>query len=322
MTLDPKRAQLAHEYKAALRDASEGAGEEALAHAYELGRVAAGSGVGVVELAAIHTDAMRDVLGRAAPAPELEQFFAEALSPFEMTHRGFRDTINRLEAANRELEAFSYSVSHDLRAPLRTISAFTQALAEDLRYQLDDKSRDHFRRVLAAASRMNDLIDALLELSQINRAQLGRHQVDMTQIATSVLDELKRRDVSRKIVGRVEPSLLVDADARLLRIVFENLIGNAIKFTAQQASALIEVGSAKIEGETAFFVRDNGAGFDMQYADRLFVPFQRLHGEREFAGTGIGLATVRRVVERHGGRIWASGAPGLGATFYFTLPAC
>ena len=322
MTLDPKRAQLAHEYKAALREANDGAGESALSHAYELGRVAAGSGVGVVELAAIHTDALREVLGANAPAPPLEQFFAEALSPFEMTHRGFKDTINRLEAANRELEAFSYSVSHDLRAPLRTISAFTQALAEDLRYQLDDKSRDHLRRVLAAASRMNDLIDALLELSQINRAQLGRHQVDLSQIATSVLDELKRRDVSRKIVGRVQPALLVDADARLLRIVFENLIGNAIKFTAKVASALIEVGAESFEGETAYFVRDNGAGFDMQYAERLFVPFQRLHGDREFAGTGIGLATVRRVVERHGGRIWASAAPGLGATFYFTLPAC
>jgi light-regulated signal transduction histidine kinase (bacteriophytochrome) len=317
---DPKRAQLAHEYRSALRQASEGAGEIALAHAYELGRIAAGSGVGVVELATIHAEAMREVLGDRAPPPELEQFFAEALSPFEMTHRGFRDTIERLEAANRELEAFSYSVSHDLRAPLRTISAFTQALAEDLRYQLDDKSRDHLRRVLAAASRMNDLIDALLELSQINRAQLGRHQVDLTSLATSVLDELKRRDVSRKIVGRVAPNMVVEADARLMRILFENLVGNAIKFTAKQPAAHIDIGSEAIAGEVAYFVRDDGAGFDMQYAERLFTPFQRLHGEREFAGTGIGLATVRRIVERHGGRIWASSAPDQGATFYFTIP--
>ncbi len=322
MTTDPKRAQLAHEYKSALREANAGAGEAALAHAYELGRMAAGGGVGVVELASIHADALREVLGERAPASELEQFFAEALSPFEMTHRGFRDTINRLEAANRELEAFSYSVSHDLRAPLRTISAFTQALADDFRYQLDDKSRDHLRRVLAAASRMNELIDALLELSQISRAQLGRHEVDLTALATAVLDELKRRDVSRKIVGRVAPGLVVEADARLLRIALENLIGNAIKFTSKIPAAKIEVGAEQVEGETAYFVRDNGAGFDMQYADRLFVPFQRLHGEREFGGTGIGLATVRRIVERHGGRIWATSAPGAGATFYFTLPAC
>jgi light-regulated signal transduction histidine kinase (bacteriophytochrome) len=317
---DPKRAQLAHEYKSALREANDGAGEVALAHAYELGRIAAGSGVGVVELAEIHAAALTEVLGDRAPPQPIQQFFAEAMSPFEMTHRGFRDGVERLQAANRELEAFSYSVSHDLRAPLRTISAFTQALAEDLRYQLDDKSRDHLRRVLAAASRMNDLIDALLELSQINRAQLGRHQVELSMLATSVLDELKRRDVSRKIVGRVEPGLLVDADARLLRILLENLIGNAIKFTALLPAAQIFVGSEQIDGETVYFVRDNGAGFDMQNAERLFEPFQRLHGEREFGGTGIGLATVRRIVERHGGRIWASAAPGQGATFYFTLP--
>jgi light-regulated signal transduction histidine kinase (bacteriophytochrome) len=319
---DPKRAQLVHEYKSALRSAIEGAGEVALAHAYELGRMAAGSGVGIVELATIHAEAVREVLGDRAPAPEVERFFTEALSPFEMTHRGFRDTIERLQAANRELETFSYSVSHDLRAPLRTISAFTQALADDLKFQLDDKSRDHLRRVLAAAARMNDLIDALLELSQINRAQLGRHHVDVSALATSVLDELKRRDVSRKIVGRVMTGLVVDADARLLRILFENLIGNAIKFTAKLPAAQIDIGSEIIEGEVAYFVRDNGAGFDMEYAERLFVPFQRLHGEREFAGTGIGLATARRIVERHGGRIWASSAPGQGATFYFTLPPC
>jgi light-regulated signal transduction histidine kinase (bacteriophytochrome) len=321
MSDDPKRAQLAHEYRSALRSASDGGGELALAHAYELGRMAAGSGVGVVELATIHADAVHAVLGAQAPASALDQFFAEALSPFEMTHRGFRDTIESLQAANRELEAFSYSVSHDLRAPLRTISAFTQALAEDLRYQLDDRSRDHLRRVLAAASRMNDLIDALLELSQINRVQLGRHEVDLSALATAVLDELKRRDVTRKIVGRVAPNLVVDADGRLLRILLENLLGNAIKFTAKLPAANIEVGCEHHAGETVFIVRDNGAGFDMQYATRLFIPFQRLHTEREFGGTGIGLATVHRIVERHGGRIWASGSPGQGATFYFTLPA-
>ena len=318
---DPKRRQLAHEYANALRACVQGAGETALAHAYELGRIAAGSGVGVVELAQIHHAAMQEVLADGAPPPDIDQFFAEALSPFEMTHRGFREANERLESANRELEAFSYSVSHDLRSPLRTISAFTQALAEDLRYQLDDKSRDHLRRVLAAASRMNDLIDALLELSQINRAQLGRHRVDFSALAIAALDELKRRDVSRKIVGVVEPSMVVEADARLLRILLDNLLGNAVKFTAKLPAARIEVGSHKAERDTVFFVRDNGAGFDMQYAERLFAPFARLHSEKEFGGTGIGLATVRRIVDRHGGRIWAEGKPGQGATFYFTLPS-
>jgi light-regulated signal transduction histidine kinase (bacteriophytochrome) len=318
---DPKRVQLEHEYSTALKDAVSGAGEIALSHAYELGRMAAGTGIGVVELAEIHDNAMREVLGTSAPPPEVDQFFAEALSPFEMTHRGFREANERLEAAVRELEAFSYSVSHDLRAPLRTISAFTQALAEDLRHQLDDKAKDHLRRVLAAAARMSDLIDALLELSRISRSQLGRHKVDLSSTAQSVVEELRRRDVSRKLGATIAPDLTVDADGRLMRILFDNLIGNAWKFTMNMPNPHVEIGSERREGEQVFFVRDNGAGFDMQYADRLFTPFQRLHSEREYAGTGIGLATVRRIVERHGGRIWAEGAPEKGATFYFTIPA-
>jgi light-regulated signal transduction histidine kinase (bacteriophytochrome) len=318
---DPQRIQLEHEYSTALRDCVSGAGEVALAHAYELGRMAAGTGIGVVELAAIHDHALREVLGDTAPPPEVDQFFAEALSPFEMTHRGFREANERLESAVRELEAFSYSVSHDLRAPLRTISAFTQALAEDLRYQLDDKARDHLRRVLAAAARMNDLIDALLELSRISRSPLGRHAVDLSAVATAVVDELRRRDVSRKLGATVETGLTAEADGRLVRILFDNLVGNAWKFTAKTDHPHVHIGAERHGNETVFYVRDNGAGFDMAFADRLFTPFQRLHGEREYAGTGIGLATVKRIVERHGGRIWAESTPGEGASFYFTLPA-
>jgi light-regulated signal transduction histidine kinase (bacteriophytochrome) len=318
---DPKRLQLEHEYSTALRDCVTGAGELALTHAYELGRMAAGTGIGVVELAEIHDHAMRDVLGKSAPPAEVDRFFAEALSPYEMTHRGFREANERLEAAVRELEAFSYSVSHDLRAPLRTISAFTQALAEDLRYQLDDKARDHLRRVLAAAARMSELIDALLELSRISRAAVGRHRVDLSQIAHAVIDEARRRDVTRRLSATVAPGLEVHADGRLVRILFDNLIGNAWKFTSKTADPHVEVGSERRDGETVFFVRDNGAGFDMTYADRLFTPFQRLHSDRDYAGTGIGLATVRRIVERHGGKIWAESEPGKGATFFFTLPS-
>lgn len=317
---DPQRIQLEQEYSTALRDCVSGAGEVALAHAYELGRMAAGTGIGVVELAAIHDAALREVLGEKAPPPEVDQFFAEALSPFEMTHRGFREANERLEAAVRELEAFSYSVSHDLRAPLRTISAFTQALAEDLRYQLDDKSRDHLRRVLAAAARMNDLIDALLELSRISRQPLGRHKVDITAVADAVVDELRRRDVTRRLGATIHPGMVAEADGRLVRILYDNLVGNAWKFTAKTPNPHVEIGVEQ-RGGTVFFVRDNGVGFDMAYADRLFTPFQRLHSDRDFAGTGIGLATAKRIVERHGGRIWAESQPGQGASFYFTLKA-
>jgi light-regulated signal transduction histidine kinase (bacteriophytochrome) len=318
---DPKRLQLEHEYSTALRDCVTGGGEVALTHAYELGRMAAGTGIGVVELAAIHDHALREVLGDHAPPAEVDQFFAEALSPFEMTHRGFRETNERLESAVRELEAFSYSVSHDLRAPLRTISAFTQAIAEDLKAQLDDKTRDHLRRVLAASARMSDLIDALLELSRISRSALGRHRVDLTAVARAVVDELRQRDQTRAFGAAVAPDLLADADGRLVRILFDNLIGNAWKFTANTSAAHVEIGCELRDEETVFFVRDNGAGFDMACTDRLFTPFQRLHSEREYGGSGIGLATARRIVERHGGRIWAESSPGSGATFYFTLPA-
>jgi len=321
MRPDPKRTQLEHEYTTALRDAVGGAGEMALAHAYELGRVAAASGVGVVDLVSIHQTAVQQVLGETAPPAEIGQFVTEALSPFEMTHRGFREANERLECAYRELESFSYSVSHDLRAPLRTISAFTQALADDLKFQLDDKARDHLRRVLAAAARMSDLIDALLELSHISRAAIGRHKIDLSAMATGVVDELRRRDVTRKLGAEITPDLSVEADGRLMRIMLENLIGNAWKFTANVPHPKVTIGVEHREDERVFFVQDNGAGFDMQQADRLFTPFQRLHNAREYAGTGIGLATVRRIIERHGGRIWAEGEIGKGATFFFTLPA-
>jgi two-component system NtrC family sensor kinase len=229
-------------------------------------------------------------------------------------------TNEELAQANRELEAFSYSVSHDLRAPLRTISAFTHAIIEDLGEAASDKVGDHIRRVLAATSRMSDLIDALLELSRISRTPIGRHRVDLSHLASVVFDELARREPARVVAPDISPGLVVDADGRLMRILLDNLLGNAWKFTARVDPAHIGVGREDRDGEAVYFVRDNGAGFEMAQADRLFTPFQRLHTDGEFRGTGIGLATVRRIVERHGGKIWAEGATGAGAKISFTVP--
>ncbi|HWU90564.1 MAG TPA: ATP-binding protein, partial [Kofleriaceae bacterium] len=221
-----------------------------------------------------------------------------------------------LARANHELEAFSYSVSHDLRAPLRSISAFTQALVEELGDRATERERDHLRRVLAASARMADLIDALLELSRISRAPIGRHRVDLSAIATAVSAELAHREPERAVETRIAPNLVVAADGRLMRILVDNLLGSAWKFTARQPAARIELGT---EGD-AFFVRDNGIGFDMAQAERLFTPFHRLHSDGGLADTGIGLATARRIVERHGGRIWAEGAVGSGTKISFTIP--
>lgn len=256
---------------------------------------------------------------------ELEASEARAAKELAETRAAMAEELERtnieLAQANRELEAFSYSVSHDLRAPLRTISAFTHALIEDLGIRLDDKSLDHIRRVLAATSRMADLIDALLELARISRAPLGRHRVDLSSLASAALDDLGRREPERKVCVNVASNLVVDADGRLMRVLLDNLLGNAWKFTSKCTEPRIELGTVHDGDETVFFVRDNGAGFDMAQADRLFTPFARLHTDGEFRGTGIGLATVRRIIERHGGRIWAEGAPNAGARISFTVPS-
>jgi len=221
---------------------------------------------------------------------------------------------DELAAANRELEAFSYSVSHDLRSPLRAIRSFARMLEEDSGPRLDAGSRDHLDRIVAASARMSDLIDALLELSRISRAELTRSRVDLSALAAAVVDELRARDLARTVEVEIAPGLEVLADSRLARALLDNVIGNAWKFTANVA-ARIEVGRG---ARGAFYVRDNGAGFDMANAGKLFAPFQRLHGG-EFVGTGIGLATVRRIVERHHGRVWAESAVGSGTTIHFTL---
>ena len=225
-----------------------------------------------------------------------------------------------LAAANRELEAFSYSVSHDLRAPLRSIDGFSQAVLEDYADRLDDQGRDYLGRVRAATQHMGHLIDDLIKLARVARAEIKREVVDLSALAGEVLAALRKSEPGREVECRIEPGLTAKGDARLLRVVLDNLLGNAWKFTGRQPQPRIEFCATRgTDGEPAFFVRDNGAGFDMTYAGKLFGAFQRLHTLSEFPGTGVGLATVQRIVHRHGGRVWAEGAVGKGATFYFTL---
>ena len=225
------------------------------------------------------------------------------------------------QVANKELEAFSYSVSHDLRTPLRGIDGFSQALLEDHAEQLPEKGRDYLRRIRAAAQRMAELIDDLLRLSRVSRADFKRERVDLSAIVGSVVIELQRAQQGRVLAVKTERDVIASADPRLIRITFENLLGNAWKFTSKTADPVIEFGVREQAGERVFFVRDNGAGFDMKYAERLFGAFQRLHSDREFPGTGIGLATVQRIIHRHGGRIWVDAVVGKGAMFSFTLPS-
>ena len=224
-----------------------------------------------------------------------------------------------LEVVNRELEAFSYSVSHDLRAPLRSVNGFSQALLEDYREKLDELGQDYLHRVRAASQRMSDLIDDLLQLSRVTRSEMSPEAVDLSWLARTIAAELQESEPERRVQFVVSESLVANGDTRLLRLALHNLLSNAWKFTAKHPRALIEFGVAWREGKLVYFVQDDGVGFDMAYADKLFKAFQRLHSPAEFEGTGIGLATVQRIIHRHGGRVWAEGAVEQGATFYFTL---
>jgi PAS domain S-box-containing protein len=241
-----------------------------------------------------------------------------------------------LEAVNKELEAFSYSVSHDLRAPLRAMDGFSQALVEDCGAKLDDHGRDYLGRVRAASQRMAQLIDDLLNLSRVGRTEMHPGEVDLSALAGEIAEDLRKAEPSRQVEMVIAKDLKASGDARLLRVVLVNLLGNAWKFTRKKPRARIEFGIADCgtgivepaagqsairnpQSEIVFMVRDDGAGFDMSYANKLFGAFQRLHSSQEFEGTGIGLATVQRIIRRHGGKVWAEGAVGKGATFYFTL---
>ncbi len=257
--------------------------------------------------------AIEDVTDRGLAREELHRLNREL-------EERVRQRTAGLEAANRELEAFCYSVSHDLRAPLRALDGFSDELLRSHAGQLDPTGRHYLERIRAATQRMGRLIDDLLQLSRINRGEMRRERVDLSALAGAIAAELRQLEPGRQVAFAIEPGLAAWGDGALLRVALENLLGNAWKFTGRKPQATIAFGRAVYEGAPAFVVRDDGAGFDMAYAGKLFGAFQRLHAEREFPGTGIGLATVQRVVHRHGGKVWAEGAPGKGAAFYFTLP--
>jgi light-regulated signal transduction histidine kinase (bacteriophytochrome) len=235
-------------------------------------------------------------------------------------NQGLQKAIVDLSVVNQELESFSYSVSHDLRAPLRSIDGFSQALLEDCSDQLDNSGQDYLRRIRNATQRMGNLIDDLLNLSQVTRSEMNLAPVSLSLLASNIGTELRRSQPERQVEFIVQPELSARGDARLLEVLLMNLLSNAWKFSGKNPQARIEFGvlSAQIDNP-AYFVRDNGAGFDMAFANKLFGPFQRLHSANEFPGNGIGLATVQRIAHRHGGRVWAEGALEEGATFYFTL---
>lgn len=225
-----------------------------------------------------------------------------------------------LESINRELEAFSYSVSHDLRTPLRAIDGFSQALLEDYADQLDETAQDYLSRVRSGAQRMGQLIDDLLKLARVSRAPLSRENINLSNMATTILEELQAAEPNRVAHIEVEPQIEVIGDPQLTRIALDNLLGNAWKYTGKCAETRIQFGQGLRDGTPCYCVTDNGAGFDMAYVDKLFGAFQRLHDAKEYPGTGIGLATVQRIIHRHGGRIWADSTLGSGSTFCFTLP--
>ncbi|HEV3103209.1 MAG TPA: response regulator [Candidatus Dormibacteraeota bacterium] len=230
-----------------------------------------------------------------------------------------QERTTALTAINRELEAFSYSVSHDLRAPLLAFNGLNQSLLEDYGDSLDPRAKDYLQRMRRASERMTSVFDGLQTLFRLTSGEIHREQCDLSAMATEIVEEMRGADPKRKVTVEIAEGMTAWADSRLARILLTNLISNAWKFSAQEPDARIEVGTEIVDGDTRMFVRDNGVGFDMIYTHKLFGAFQRLHSQSEFAGGGIGLATVRRIVNRHGGRAWAEGAVGEGATFYFVF---
>ncbi len=275
----------------------------------------------------LHQRALREAEARSEELARIEErcrrladeaCAVERRNTEELERRVAERTVE-LAAVNRELEAFSYSVSHDLRAPLRAIDGFSQALLEEQGERLEPRAMEYLRRTRNASQRMSQILEDLIRLSRVARSELKREPVDLSALFREVAAEIRERGNGRTVLLVAEDGLRAHCDPRLLRVALENLVGNAYKFTRHQQEPRVEFGVAAGEGGPVFFIRDNGAGFDMAQAEKLFKPFQRLHSAAQFEGSGIGLATLQRIVLRHGGRVWAEGEPGRGAAFYFTL---
>ncbi|MDP2209829.1 MAG: PAS domain S-box protein [Bacteroidota bacterium] len=262
---------------------------------------------------------LESIVAQTAIAIENSRLYEEVKKHTLQLEHIVSERTAELQSANKELEAFSYSVSHDLRAPLRAIDGFSLALLEDYSDKLDNEGKHHLQRVRNGATEMAQLIDDLLNLSRISRRELIRGSVDMSKIVKSITDKLNSSETDRKAVFNIADNIQAAGDSNLLKIVMENLLNNAWKFTSKRKNVSIEFGILEKEGKTVYYIKDNGVGFDMKYADKLFNPFQRLHRKEDYPGTGIGLATVRRIILKHGGSIWAESELGKGAAFYFTL---
>ncbi|HYO79024.1 MAG TPA: ATP-binding protein [Thermoanaerobaculia bacterium] len=269
-------------------------------------------------------DAFRDQTYATRVQPEsgalrpLSTSLNKLLEQMQQRDTAARRRTTELEEANKDLESFAATVSHDLRAPIGSISGFAQALDEDYGPQLDDMARECIYWIRHSATQMNNIIEGMLQMARLTRVEVHRTEVDITRMARDVSGTLQRTHPDRDVQFVIPDGIIASGDERLLRAVLENLIGNAFKFTSKRPGARIEIGARDDAGTTAFYVRDNGAGFAPEHAAKMFRPFQRLHSEKEFSGTGIGLATVHRIVQRHGGRVWAEGETGKGATVYFT----
>jgi light-regulated signal transduction histidine kinase (bacteriophytochrome) len=296
----------------------------------------------MLEMAMIHQGALISLLSRthtpeegARVAKEAEDFFRECLAPFDMTQRGFEESnaaLRRVNAklgqqtaelaiANRELEAFCYSVSHDLHTPLRHLYGFAELLQKHASQTLDEKGLHYLQTISDSAKKMGKLVDDLLLLSRTARAEVRKTRVSLGQLVKEAQEELQHAMAGRDVAWKIGALPEVHGDPSLLRLVMVNLLSNALKFTRTRQRAKIEVSCAPDpKDETVVFVRDNGVGFDMKYGEKLFGIFQRLHSDQAFEGTGVGLANVRRIIQRHGGRTWAEGKVNAGATFYFSLP--
>ncbi|MDQ5985348.1 MAG: Adaptive-response sensory-kinase SasA [Syntrophus sp. SKADARSKE-3] len=317
-------------YKCYLQECLSGAGEVALQHGYELGRQAIRDGLGVMDIISTQHKVLLDLLADAETVSDCihvvkssQDLFAEYLAPFELTHRGFLEieSLNRkLEVANKELESFSYSVSHDLRAPLRAIDGYSRMILRREEKNFDAETRRQFSFIRSNVEAMDSLIEDLLAFSRFGKRGMTRTNLNMEEIIRDVWQNLLTINPDRNMTLHIEGVRSGIGDRSLMREVFSNLLGNAVKFTRNRDITLIEMGSCIQDNETVYHIRDNGVGFDMKFHDKLFGVFQRLHRSDQYEGSGIGLALVQRIIHRHGGRVWAEGRVDEGATFYFTLP--